>query len=519
VVDRHCKDAVFLVIFLIVLAAFVGYGSYAIQIVYTQGFFATDMTSAKLLTLLTLDIVKVSLGYMMGMLGLALCFAIIILVMLRYVTFAAYIVMLVMTFIGLGALIGICFVFNMHALGIVLSVLLVLLFIIWLCYRKELQRIVIVMKTVAIFLSAKPMIFVMTLACQTFCLAVSVFWIAGYYSIITFYNQSAIGDAGFICLTIFWVFCGLYLLFFFFYGMVFLIGGETAIWFYKSKEYSIAAPFKWLIRYHLGSISLAAFLIALVKTAQFLVIMGRTRNSKGIVGFILAVVSCVLRCILVRCEFWTRIINNYAVIVMALTGMSYVDSALTGGCMIFSNPIGYNTFSLISYFIRIAGTFTCVFIPTLISYFLFQLVNLPTSLIAVGMGIVLFFCIMVSIVLLETIVEAMDSMFVFYSLEAQMGEFGERVNEIVDEQEKLEAIYDEGFGGEFVRIKRSVPAQTVEIIANGQRTVVADGKIIIQPLAQINNPNPVRNVPHFEDSLTDLHAKPLGVNEPYSKRV
>lgn len=405
---------------MVILCSYVGYGVYAIQIVYTQGLFNTNITTASVLALLTLDVIQVSLGYIVGMFGLALILAALVLIMLRYATLVAYYLMLAITFAALIALMVICFVYGQKSFGIVMAVLVGILFIIWLCYRKELLNIVVIMKTVTIFLSAKPMIFVMTLACITFCVATSIFWIAGYYSILTFYNQFAIGQAAFICLTIFWIFSGFYFLFFFFYGMVFLVGGEIAIWFYKSTEYSIAAPFKWLIRAHLGSISLGAFLIALIKTAQFIILMGRARNAKGI-GAILAVVACMLRCILVRLEFWTRIINNYAVILMSLTGHGYLDSALTGGAIIFSNPVAFTSFSLISYFIRVAGTFTCAFIPTLVSYFLFDSLGVPNNLIAVGMGIVLFFSIMVSVVLLETFVEAMDSMFVFYCLEARMG--------------------------------------------------------------------------------------------------
>jgi hypothetical protein len=131
-------------------------------------------------------------------------------------------------------------------------------------------------------------------------------------------------------------------------------------------------------------------------------------------------------------------------IICAVTGQSYINSALTFACMLFSNIRAYCTFSLISYFLRIGGTFTCVFLPSLVSYFLFSSIPLDKDLVNVGVGIVIFFSFMVSVVVMETLVEAMDSMFVLYSLEASRGEFGQMVEQINEEQEMLEKIYEEG---------------------------------------------------------------------------
>jgi hypothetical protein len=189
----------------------------------------------------------------------------------------------------------------MMELGILLAIAIVITFIVWMCYRKELQSMVIIMKTVALLLSARPLIFLLTLISLFYGILISAFWIAGYWSIITFYNFNLIGADGFIGLTVFWVFCMFYFLFMAFYAMVFLIGGETSLWFYKSEQPSIAAPFKWLVIYQLGSVSLAAFLLALIKIAQLLVAIARSKNkAKGIAGIILAVVACMLSCLLRR---------------------------------------------------------------------------------------------------------------------------------------------------------------------------------------------------------------------------
>lgn len=197
--------------------------------------------------------------------------------------------------------------------------------------------------------------------------------------------------------------------------------------------------------YQLGSVSLAAFLIALIKLCQLLIAMARSKSKKkGLAALIFNLIACILSCILRRFEYYTQIINNYAMIICSVTGQSYISSALTFGCMMFSNMKAFCTFSIISYFLRIGGTFTCVFVPSLVTYYLLESIPIDKDLIYVGMGIVIFFSLMVSIVVMETLVECLDSMFVLYSLEAQMGEFGAMVHEINEEQERLEAIYSEG---------------------------------------------------------------------------
>lgn len=258
----------------------------------------------------------------------------------------------------------------------------------------------VIMQTVAIFISARPLIFAVAFGCQLFSILASMLWIAGFYSIITFYNQYILGSEGLIALTVFWIFCGFFYFFFFYYTMSYLIGAETAIWFYKANAYSIATPFKWLFRHGLGAISLASILLALIKTARILVMLARSsRKAKGMAALILCIVACVLSCFLRHIEYYTKILNNYAMIICALTGMGYIDSAKTAACMIFNNIEAYNTFTAISYFIRLGGLFTCTFVPTIVSYYLFMSIPLPLELVYICMGIVFFFSLVISLVL------------------------------------------------------------------------------------------------------------------------
>lgn len=104
-----------------------------------------------------------------------------------------------------------------------------------------------------------------------------------------------------------------------------------------------------------------------------------------------------------------------------------------------------------------------------------------------------------------------------------MGEFGQRVNEIIEEEERLEAIYAEGLEDNFIRIQRKKamgPDQTIEIIANGQKTVVEDGKVVKvqQLLPMMPVPTMGQGYQHVEaNSSATLQQlpQPLGMNRPY----
>lgn len=230
--SRKCTDIAFLVIMFLVIGPFIGYGAYAINQVYSN--VNISLTMGRLISSFSLQSTKLAIGYIFSMVGLALLIALITLITIRYFTFCAYVFILVSAFAGLIALMIISFVYGTLALGVVLGITIVIAFIVWACYRKELLSMVVIMKTVAILLSARPLIFLFTFTSLLYALLTSLFWLASYWSILIFYDIGVISQGGLIGLTVFWVFCLFYLLFLAFYITVFLLGGETALWFYKS---------------------------------------------------------------------------------------------------------------------------------------------------------------------------------------------------------------------------------------------------------------------------------------------
>lgn len=76
---------------------------------------------------------------------------------------------------------------------------------------------------------------------------------------------------------------------------------------------------------HLGSLTFAALVIAVITFIRMLADGGK-RNRKNPC---LAVCACIMACFLRYIEALLKILNHNAIIVMAVTGESYIDSAKT----------------------------------------------------------------------------------------------------------------------------------------------------------------------------------------------
>lgn len=117
----------------------------------------------------------------------------------------------------------------------------------------------------------------------------------------------------------------LFFLFFLYYMMVFTIAVSCAFWYYGVERNALATAYKWIFTSHLGSLTFGALVIAVVTFIRMLADSGK-RNRKNAC---LAIVSCMLACILRYIEGLLKILNHNAVIVMAVTGESYIGSAKT----------------------------------------------------------------------------------------------------------------------------------------------------------------------------------------------
>lgn len=457
--ERSCTDIPCLVFFLVVLGSFLGFGSYTSYTSYAA--YSGGSAAPSYLAAAQSELLQRSLTYIVAMMSLSAATSLLLIWTLRCWTYGACIIMAAVMFVVLFALAIINFIRGDLTAGIVVSVVILILTLFICCFKNELERMVKVMRTVGVFTLARPCFMVIPLAMALLCIALGVVWIMSYYSCMQLTTAGLFTAASFSGFSVFWIFCGFFLTLFMVYAMVFLVAGETALWFYKSELRPVTTPFKWLVLHHLGTIAIAAVISTFVKVFVLLLSMANHRRRvKGMATFVVACVLCLLSCVLHQLEFYTKILNNFSVIMCALTGKRFFEAATFSAQFVMENLGAIGVFNIASWFLRVAGGLTCASIPTVISYFLFKGLGFAAELVTAGSIFVFAASLMVGLVLLEGYIEAMNAMFLFYAFEAEMGRFGRALGDIVDDRMKLELMYGDAFEDNFTRIGTSGPSKS-----------------------------------------------------------
>ena len=103
--------------------------------------------------------------------------------------------------------------------------------------------------------------------------------------------------------------------------MVFTIAVMCGHWYYQMPGNGIGTAYKWIFTKQIGSLIFAAILIAVVTLARMIVEGQRKKRDNNIA---VAVCLCIVHCLLVCIEDLLQVINHYTVIVMAVTGESFI---------------------------------------------------------------------------------------------------------------------------------------------------------------------------------------------------
>ena len=107
--------------------------------------------------------------------------------------------------------------------------------------------------------------------------------------------------------------------------MVFTIAVSCAFWYYGINRNALFKAYKWMITKHLGSLAFAAAVIAGVTFIRMLLDRGKKSAPNKCISYCL----CICVFILKQIEALITILNHNSVIVMAVTGESYIESAKT----------------------------------------------------------------------------------------------------------------------------------------------------------------------------------------------
>lgn len=199
--------------------------------------------------------------------------------------------------------------------------------------------------------------------------------------------------------------------------MVFLIATGCALWYFgqDDKNY-LCTGLRWIFGSHLGSLTFASIIITIVTLLKNAV------QRQGQQGNCNAYVLCCLLCCISVIEDIIKTLNNNAIIVMTVTGESFINSAKHAiylimykfGLFAISDAIG--TLIMLCGMVFIAG------IPAIIGYFLLKRVNPDESFVTTGMALIIFSAIMIGLLFLSVITESLSSVFIFYCMDRRLGQ-------------------------------------------------------------------------------------------------
>ena len=240
------------------------------------------------------------------------------------------------------------------------------------CNLKNIRIGVAVMKCTAAFLGGTPQVFLMPIVASAFLMV----WL-GVWCIISIYIVS-IGELkqrtdGFTFLSevvrtdetnYMW----LYTLFGYLWINAFIIGvtqfiisAAAAIWYFSCSSDSngsgsLMKGFYWVFRYHLGSIAVGSFLIALVQFIRIIFEYYKKqiqKMNKGnpVVKVILCCTSYLLDCL----ERFIKFISKNAYIQIAITGKNFCSAAWNAFILIIKNALRFGTANSIGFIFNVIG--------------------------------------------------------------------------------------------------------------------------------------------------------------------
>lgn len=143
--------------------------------------------------------------------------------------------------------------------------------------------------------------------------------------------------------------------------LIFVIAATCGQWYFSCNadsngSGSIFRSIYWVVRYHLGSLAMGAFLIALVQFIRIIFEYYKKQIEKAnkenkIVKAILCATSCCLECL----ERFIKFLTKNAYIQIALTAKNFCTSAWNGFFLVISNAATFGTTGTIGFIFEVLG--------------------------------------------------------------------------------------------------------------------------------------------------------------------
>ncbi len=135
------------------------------------------------------------------------------------------------------------------------------------------------------------------------------------------------------------------------YFLTFVIGCSCAIWYFNNKDSAnyfprpISTAIWWAFRYHLGSLALGAFVLAIIQAIKvmlaYLAAYIENLKKKGIES---KVVDWIIKCLMifVACfERFIKFLSTLGFIQVAISGQNFCTSCFKAFTILFSNPMKF----------------------------------------------------------------------------------------------------------------------------------------------------------------------------------
>ena len=273
----------------------------------------------------------------------------------------------------------------MHGMGILLWILTGIYSIILLCCCSRIRLGIAIMQAASDFTRSTPSIFMVPLIFFFIIGAWIVFWV--FSAIWVFSVGDAVKRQGLPLADVLWDnttrYVWIYHLFGLFWISAFIIGcaqfiiaATTCVWYFsqggsaddKGKA-SLRTGFRWIFRYHMGSIAFGALIIAIMQMIKLMFEYMRKKYEKMMpANPCTKCLICCLRCFIWCLDCCVKFITKNAYIQIALTNKNFCSAAWLTFCLIVRNAARFSIIAGIGAILIFVGKALIVILSGWIAY-------------------------------------------------------------------------------------------------------------------------------------------------------
>ena len=208
---------------------------------------------------------------------------------------------------------------------------------------------------------------------------------------------------------------------------MFLVSTACAFWYYGNDEDNyFCTGSGWLNKCHIGSLTFGALLVAIISFLRRLV-ANEAAEQAGEGNCCCSIMLCCVACCLGAIESLLKVLNQNSIIVMAVTGESYLDSAKSAVGIIFENFGLFNIIEIFDTVLLIAGVLICAGIPAVGIFLILQFTIDPVPEpfeMAIAIILVFFITAIFVAYIINILGLALNCVFIYYCLDKRFRTFG-----------------------------------------------------------------------------------------------